>query len=114
MAIAIEPYELLELALFSDLMTLSWPLKGELILIHAVLAHDFAAAFGMTIRLELRGSSSLPLPAACPAESGNFAYQHSHHAKRETNPFFGLLGFLDPGCCQLLMSDDQCALSEMT
>lgn len=114
MAISIEPYELLELALFSDLMTLSWPLKDELILTHAVLAHDFEAAFGMTIRLELRESSSLPLPAACPAESGNFAYQHSHHAKRETNPFFGLLGFLDPGCCQLLMSDDLCARSETT
>ena len=114
MAIAIEPYELLELALFSDLMTLSWPLKDELILTHAVLAHDFEAAFGITIRLELRESSSLPLPAACPAESGNFAYQHSHRAKRETNPFFGLLSFLDPGCCQLLMSDDLCARSETT
>ena len=99
-------------------------------------------------RLKLRASSPLPLPAACPAESENFAYQHSHHAKRETNPFFGLLGFLvlawripgtvepgglpsmgshrvghdwsdlagflDPGCCQLLMSDDLRALSEMT
>lgn len=49
------------MALFSDPVTLSWPLKDELILVHAVLAHDFTATFGISIQLELSTSSFLPL-----------------------------------------------------